>query len=59
MARYGGGWQWREIAALSYASVGREVYTPTLTGLGERVHLAQPEIDLDTHIQGIPHGAGI
>jgi pimeloyl-ACP methyl ester carboxylesterase len=33
--------------------VGHEVYTPTLTGLGERVHLASPEIDLTTHIQDV------
>jgi pimeloyl-ACP methyl ester carboxylesterase len=31
-------------------AAGQEVYTPTLTGSGERVHLASPEIDLDTHI---------
>lgn len=49
---FGGGWQWREIAALLRAA-GHEVFTPTLTGLGERVHLAQPEIDLDTHVQDI------
>jgi pimeloyl-ACP methyl ester carboxylesterase len=30
-----------------------EVYTPTLTGLGERAHLARPEVDLETHIQDI------
>jgi pimeloyl-ACP methyl ester carboxylesterase len=27
--------------------------TPTLTGLGERVHLAKPGIDLGTHIQDL------
>lgn len=34
-------------------AAGHEVYTPTLTGFGERVHLASPEIGLDTHIQDI------
>jgi len=29
---------------------GHVVYTPTLTGLGERVHLATPEVGLTTHI---------
>ena len=29
------------------------IYTPTLTGLGERVHLASPDIDLSTHIQDV------
>jgi pimeloyl-ACP methyl ester carboxylesterase len=47
-----GGWQWREVAALLRAA-GHEVYTPTFTGLGERIHLADPEIDLDTYIQDI------
>ncbi|GGC85496.1 alpha/beta fold hydrolase [Chelatococcus reniformis] len=32
---------------------GHEVYTPTLTGLGERAHLADRAINLDTHIQDI------
>jgi pimeloyl-ACP methyl ester carboxylesterase len=32
---------------------GNEVYAPTLTGLGERVHLATPEVDLETHIQDV------
>jgi pimeloyl-ACP methyl ester carboxylesterase len=32
---------------------GHEVYTPTLTGLGERAHLMSRSIDLDTHIQDI------
>jgi pimeloyl-ACP methyl ester carboxylesterase len=34
-------------------TAGHEVFTPTLTGLGERVHLANPSVDLDTHIQDI------
>ena len=46
------GWQWREVASLLCAA-GHEVFTPTLTGLGERVHLASPEVGLDTHIQDI------
>jgi pimeloyl-ACP methyl ester carboxylesterase len=32
---------------------GHEVYTPTLTGLGERVHLLTHELGLDTHITDI------
>ncbi len=44
-----GGWCWRRVAPLLRAA-GHEVYTPTLTGLGERVHLAHPDIDLETHI---------
>ena len=29
---------------------GHDVYTPTLTGMGERVHLATPDVDLATHV---------
>lgn len=29
---------------------GHEIFTPTLTGLGERAHLVSPEIDLSTHV---------
>ena len=32
---------------------GHEVYTPTLTGLGERAHLMNRTIDLNTHVQDI------
>ena len=32
---------------------GHIVYRPTLTGLGERVHLSSPEINLSTHIDDI------
>ncbi|MFN8469682.1 MAG: alpha/beta hydrolase [Caldilineaceae bacterium] len=49
---WAGGWQWRQVAAQLRAA-GHDVYTPTLTGLGERVHLAHPDLDLDTHIQDI------
>lgn len=49
---WAGGWQWHEVGA-HLRRGGHEVYTPTLTGLGERAHLAHPEIDLETHIQDI------
>jgi pimeloyl-ACP methyl ester carboxylesterase len=29
------------------------VYTPSLTGLGERVHLASPQVNLTTHIHDV------
>jgi pimeloyl-ACP methyl ester carboxylesterase len=32
---------------------GHKVYTPTLTGLGERSHLLREDIDLNTHILDI------
>jgi pimeloyl-ACP methyl ester carboxylesterase len=47
-----GGWCWRPVASLLRAA-GHEVYTPTLTGLGERSHLLSPQIGLDTHIQDL------
>jgi pimeloyl-ACP methyl ester carboxylesterase len=34
-------------------AAGHEFWTPTCTGVGERAHLANPSIDLDTHIQDI------
>jgi hypothetical protein len=42
-----GGWAWREVAT-SLRANGQEVYPVTLTGLGERVHLADRKTDLDT-----------
>jgi len=47
-----GGWCWKRLVPLLHAA-GHDVYTPTLTGLGERAHLAHPSIDLETHIQDI------
>jgi pimeloyl-ACP methyl ester carboxylesterase len=49
---WAGGWQWQEVAALLEAA-GHLAVRPTLTGLGERVHLANPNIDLDLHVQDI------
>lgn len=48
----GGGWEWREVAAL-LRTPRHDVFTPSLTGYGERVHLATPETGLETHIQDI------
>jgi pimeloyl-ACP methyl ester carboxylesterase len=47
-----GGWVWRKIAP-RLREEGHEVYTPTLTGLGDRVHLASPSVDLDTHVTDV------
>jgi len=49
---WGGGWQWRDVAAYLRAA-GHDVFTPTLTGCGERGHLISPDIDLETHIRDI------
>jgi pimeloyl-ACP methyl ester carboxylesterase len=47
-----GGWCWAKVGRL-LRDAGHEVYTPTLTGLGERAHLARPEVDLELHIQDL------
>ena len=47
-----GGWVWRKVAPRLRAE-GHSVYTPTLTGLGERDHLASPSVDLDTHVADV------
>jgi len=49
---WAGGWYWRPVARLLQAA-GHEVFTPTLTGIGERVHLAHPAIDLALHIEDV------
>ncbi len=47
-----GGWIWRFVAT-RLSRRGHVVYTPTLTGLGERRHLARPDTNLETHIRDI------
>jgi pimeloyl-ACP methyl ester carboxylesterase len=47
-----GGWCWRDVARYLRAG-GHTVLCPTLTGLGERMHLLSPEITLGTHIADI------
>ena len=47
-----GGWIWRPVADRLRAA-GHDVYAPTLTGLGERCHLADPAIDLDVHAEDV------
>ena len=51
---FSGGWYWQATARV-LRQYGHDVYTPTLTGLGERVHLAHPDVTLDTHIVDITH----
>jgi pimeloyl-ACP methyl ester carboxylesterase len=47
-----GGWSYKRVARL-LRDAGHDVYTPTLTGLGERSHLAHYQINLDTHIMDV------
>ena len=47
-----GGWTYASVARQLRAR-GNEVFTPTLTGLGERAHLAGACPNLETHIEDI------
>jgi pimeloyl-ACP methyl ester carboxylesterase len=47
-----GGWCWQPIAR-RLRDQGHIAYPLTLTGLGERVHLASPEVNLETHITDV------
>lgn len=47
-----GGWCWKKVLPMLRAA-GHDVDAPTLTGLGERVHLQPDELDLHTHIQDV------
>lgn len=47
-----GGWHWRPIARMLQAA-GHEALPVTLTGLGDRSHLATPQITLATHISDV------
>lgn len=49
-----GGWYWHDLNIPTLLrQAGHKVFTPTFTGLGDRVHLAHPDIDLNTHIEDI------
>jgi pimeloyl-ACP methyl ester carboxylesterase len=43
------GWCWKKMRPL-LNKLGHELFTPTYTGIGERVHLASPDVGLETHI---------
>src|SRR5262245_19399398 len=47
-----GVWSWRFVADRLYRR-GHSVHTPSLTGLGDRAHLAGPHIGLETHVEDI------
>ncbi len=49
---WGGGWDWRAVDSMLTAK-GHRVVRVTLTGLGERVHLAAPNVGLATHINDV------
>jgi pimeloyl-ACP methyl ester carboxylesterase len=47
-----GSWCWKRVRK-TLQSQGHDVFTPTLTGVGERSHLLSPRVDLDTHINDV------
>ncbi len=52
---HGGGhgvWCYYRLATILRRS-GHDVYAPSLTGLGDKHHLSNPSVDLNTHIQDI------
>jgi pimeloyl-ACP methyl ester carboxylesterase len=49
---WGGAHSFRHVRRLLQAE-GHQVYTPSLTGVGERVHLASPLVNLSTHVRDV------
>ncbi|MEV6013669.1 alpha/beta fold hydrolase [Streptomyces sp. NPDC051976] len=47
-----GGWAWQRVAPTLRAA-GHEVHAPTLTGVGDRAHLASPAVGMWTHIEDV------
>ena len=48
-----GSWCWKRVRKALHAQQGHDVFTPSLTGVGERSHLISPQVNLDTHIDDI------
>ncbi len=49
---WGGAHGFRKVRPL-LAAKGHDVFTPALTGIGERSHLASPQVNLSTHVQDV------
>lgn len=47
------GWAWKKMRPLLHDPPRSHLFTPTYTGVGERAHLANPEVGLETHIRDI------
>lgn len=50
---WGGAWSWNKFVVPLLREAGQTVFPVTLTGLGERTHLASPDVSLDTHVQDV------
>lgn len=49
---WGGSWGFRKLRQ-PLSAAGHQVFTPSLTGIGERQHLTSPEVGLSTHITDV------
>ena len=49
---WGGGWEWTAVAR-ALRERGHDVFTPTLTGMGERAHLGRRDLGLATHVDDV------
>lgn len=49
---WGGGWYYARVAR-NLRAQGHDVFTPTLTGLGERAHLLDASVNLSTHVRDV------
>lgn len=49
---WGGGWVWDEVVASMTGAAGR-ILVPTLTGLGDRAHLIDENIDHELHAEDV------
>jgi pimeloyl-ACP methyl ester carboxylesterase len=49
---WGGSYGFRTVRG-PLREAGHEVYTPSLTGIGERAHLASPQVNLTTHVTDV------
>src|SRR6185503_1559865 len=49
---WGGSWMWQRLAPL-LRKAGHDVFTPSLTGIGERAHLASAAVGVSTHIADV------
>jgi pimeloyl-ACP methyl ester carboxylesterase len=47
-----GGWVWKSVAR-RLRQAGHDVYPMTLTGVGDRVHVGGPQVNLDTHVADV------
>jgi pimeloyl-ACP methyl ester carboxylesterase len=50
---WGGAWSWNRFVVPLLRRAGHDVFPVTLIGLGDRTHLAHPDVDLETHIQDV------